>query len=222
MLTKQIAMAKGKSPKFSELITLAKNPDVRWEAGCWPHHSRGRITLNPKRGDVFATFIFELTNAVASLTPLPRAAAFDTQEEYGFQIEHQEYHGSMWADEVAAEINSKHVDFQVARYYKHSQPEQQRFKLHLAQQQTGGHTQLYYEQWQSDQKKIALEIEQKKPALSKELFSEAMMYGWSHGWSDRELNRRARIAVGGVPTGGVAAHNNGERPLHDYSDSYIS
>src|SRR5271163_238036 len=62
VLKKKIDLAKARSPKFSELITIAKNPYVAWEADCWPHNTPGRITLNPKRGDVFATYVFELTN----------------------------------------------------------------------------------------------------------------------------------------------------------------
>jgi hypothetical protein len=214
-LARKITIARAKSRQFSDLITQAGDPKVVWAPGCRPGYSPGRITLNPKRGDVFATYIFELTNAAAKQTPLPRPAAFDTAKEYGFQIEHQEYTGNIWADDVAAEINRNQKDFQVARYYRGSRPNRETFSVHLDEMQKSGHTQLYYEQWQKDKKKMDLEIERKKPEILEESFSEAMMYGW--GWSSPELTRRARAAVGGDPTstGGVAA------PRKPYYDDYF-
>jgi hypothetical protein len=155
ILNKKIELAKARSPKFQELITTAKNPSVRWDADCWPHYSAGRVTLNPTRGDVFSTFIFELTNAVAALTPLPKASMFASPLEYAYQIEYQEYLGSMWADEVAAEINKRQNDFKVEERFSHNQPDQERFLIHLKQQHIGQHTEMYYEQWTKDKSKVA-------------------------------------------------------------------
>jgi hypothetical protein len=153
VLDKKISTARARSPKFHELITLAGNPQVRWERGCWPYTEicgkQMRIRLNPTRGDVFATFVFELTNAVEmrdrqSATTKSTTEMDPAQRAYG--IEYQEYLGGIWCDEVMTEINMSSCGFTVQRVYAGMKPKPKVFVSHLSENLEHGHTELYFKQ----------------------------------------------------------------------------
>lgn len=181
VLKKKIEVAKARSPKFLDLITTAGNPYVRWEAGCWPNCSSKGIRLNPTRGDVFATYIFELTNAVGKLSTLPSPSAFDSAMHYAYHIEHQEYMGTIWADEVVVEINARQNDFAVDRRFPENTPDQNRFLIHLEAQHRGEHTKKYYEQATKDPSQVA----KAKDEWSVELERARNRPAWDEVWNAR-------------------------------------
>jgi hypothetical protein len=157
ILNEKITRAEASSTNFKNLKTRAQSPGIRWENGGWPHHDRrtNTIWLNPTRGDPFATYVFELHNAIASLGPRRKATDYETREEYAEEIERREYEQGKSADAIHADINARQNDFKVARVYAAMDPT---FEDHLERQKRGGHTQKYYDQWTEAKKQQASHI----------------------------------------------------------------